>query len=71
MMLHAIVFATISVMAPNGAEVCRVKPPDCGADAVVETTNLTGGVAWRIRYADTPRTVANEEWAFDFGRDFK
>ncbi len=65
-------FAAIAVASPDGPSVCRVTPPTCGAGVVVETTNLTGGVAWRIRYDGTaPRTVANEEWTFDFGGDFK
>ena len=68
----SILAAALSVTTPSGETVCRVTPPDLPADAVIETTNLTGGVAWRIRYGGTaPRTVANEEWTFDFGGDFK
>lgn len=68
----SILAAALSVTTPSGENVCRVTPPSLPADAVIETTNLTGGVAWRIRYGGTaPRTVANEEWTFDFGGDFK
>jgi len=68
----SILAAALSVTTPSGETVCRVTPPNLPAGAVIETTNLTGGVAWRIRYGGTaPRTVANEEWTFDFGRDFK
>ena len=68
----SILAAALSVTTPSGETVCRVTPPSLPADAVIETTNLTGGVAWRIRYGGTaPRTVANEEWTFDFGGDFK
>ena len=72
MTIPLLLASALAVTAPDGAVVCRVTPPSLPADAVIETTNLTGGVAWRIRYGGTaPRTVANEEWTFDFGGDFK
>ena len=68
----SILAAAISVLAPNGDVLCRVTPPDPGPDATIESTNLVGGVAWRIRYGGTaPRKIPNEEWTFDFERDFK
>ena len=72
MTLPLILASALAVTAPDGAAVCRVTPPDLGADARLETTNLPGGVAWRIRYDGTgPRTVAREEWTFDFGKDLR
>ena len=41
----SILAAALSVTTPSGETVCRVTPPDLPADAVIETTNLTGGVA--------------------------
>ncbi|MBP5319897.1 MAG: glycoside hydrolase family 97 catalytic domain-containing protein [Kiritimatiellae bacterium] len=70
MILCSLLAATISVTTPSGEPVCRVTPPDLAADTVIETTNLTGGVAWRIRYSGASRKVTNEEWTFDFGHDF-
>ena len=64
------VLAAISVATPDGLKVCSVTPPECGAGSVVETTNITGGVAWRIRHS-AAGTVGDEVWTFDFGRDFK
>ena len=64
--------ATFRVAAPDGSAVCTVTPPDYGAGAVLETTNLTGGVAWRVRFTGTgERTIEKEEWTFDFGEDFR
>ena len=64
--------ATFRVAAPDGSAVCTVTPPDYGAGAVLETTNLTGGVAWRVRFTGTgERTIEREEWTFDFGEDFR
>lgn len=64
--------ATFRVAAPDGSAVCSVAPPDHGADAAVETTNVAGAVAWRIRYDGTgERTIENEEWVFDFGADLR
>ena len=45
--------ATFRVAAPDGSAVCTVTPPDYGAGAVLETTNLTGCVAWRVRFTGT------------------
>ena len=64
--------ATFRVAAPDGSTVCTVTPPDYGAGAVLETTNLMGGVAWRVRFTGTgERTIETEEWTFDFGEDFR
>ena len=64
--------AAFRVVAPDGSTVCMVTPPDYGAGAVLETTNLTGGVAWHVRFTGTgERTVEKEEWTFDFGEDFR
>ena len=41
----SILAAALSVTTPSGEAICRVTPPDLPADAVIETTNLTGGVA--------------------------
>ena len=72
MTLPFLLASALAVTAPDGAAVCRVTPPDLGADARLETTNLPGGVAWRIRYDGAgPRTVAREEWTFDFGKDLR
>ena len=72
MTLPLVLASALAVTAPDGAAVCRVTPPDLGADARLETTNLPGGVAWRVRYDGTgPRTVAREEWTFDFGKDLR
>ena len=72
MTLPLLLASALAVTAPDGAAVCRVTPPDLGADARLETTNMPGGVAWRIRYDGTgPRTVAREEWTFDFGKDLR
>ena len=72
MTLPLLLASALAVTAPDGSAVCRVTPPDLGTDARLETTNLPGGVAWRIRYDGTgPRTVAREEWTFDFGKDLR
>ena len=63
--------AAISVAAPDGSVACRVTPPACPAGVTIETTNVVGAVAWRIRYAGAARMVGNEKWTFDFGRDFR
>ena len=64
--------ATFRVAAPDGSAVCTVTPPDYGPGAVLETTNLTGCVAWRVRFTGTgERTIEKEEWTFDFGEDFR
>ncbi len=60
--------AAIAVAGPSGEKVCEVTPPALVEGASLETTNLCGGVAWRIRYDGIgERTVENEEWTFDFG----
>ena len=69
--LSSLLAAAISVAAPDGSVACRVTPPACPTGATIETTNVAGAVAWRIRYAGAARMVENEEWTFDFGRDFK
>ena len=64
--------ATFRVAAPDGSAVCSVTPPVYGAGASLETTNVAGAVAWRIRYDGMgERTIENEEWVFDFGVDLK
>lgn len=64
--------ATFRVAAPDGSVVCTVTPPDYGPGAVLETTNLTGCVAWRVRFTGMgERTIEKEEWTFDFGEDFR
>ena len=45
MTLPLVLASALAVTAPDGAAVCRVTPPDLGADARLETTNLPGGVA--------------------------
>lgn len=62
MPMMSFVLAAISVATPDGLKVCGVTPPECGAVAVVETTNMTGGIAWRIRYSGGARTVGDEVW---------
>jgi len=64
--------AAIAVAGPSGEKVCEVTPPALVEGASLETTNLCGGVAWRIRYDGIgERTVENEEWIFDFGSDLR
>ena len=71
-MYAVLLAAAMTVVSPDGTKVCSVTPPEVGADARVETTNLVGGVAWRIHYGGTgERTVENEEWLFDFGEDLR
>ena len=45
MTIPLLLASALAVTAPDGAVVCRVTPPSLPADAVIETTNLTGGVA--------------------------
>lgn len=64
--------AAFAVFCPGGEKVCDVTPPSLGEGAVIETTNLVGAVAWRIRFeGDGERVVENEEWTFDFGADLR
>ena len=62
----------VAVLGPSGTKVCEVTPPDYGPGAVVETTNLTGGVAWRVKFTgEGTRTLQDETWTFDFGKDLR
>ena len=68
LMLAAVVFA----LSRDNTKVCEVTLPAVDADAVIESTNLVDGVAWRIRYTGVgERTISNEEWVFDFGADLR
>ena len=64
--------AAIAVAGPSGEKVCEVTSPELPQGAVLETTNVANAVAWRIRYEGVgERTIANEEWIFDFGDDLR
>ena len=61
-----------SVPSPDGAKACVVTPPVLSAGMTLETTNLTDGVAWRVRYDGVGECiVSNETWTFDFGEDLR
>ena len=67
-----ILLAALAVAGPSGEKVCEVTPPELPQGAVLETTNVANAVAWRIRYEGVDeRTIANEEWVFDFGEDLR
>jgi len=67
-----ILLAAIAVAGPSCEKVCEVTPPELPQGAVLETTNVANAVAWRIRYEGVGvRTIANEEWVFDFGDDLR
>ena len=67
-----ILLAVLAVAGPSGEKVCEVTPPELPQGAVLETTNVANAVAWRIRYEGVDeRTIANEEWVFDFGDDLR
>ena len=67
-----ILLAALAVAGPSGEKVCEVTPPELPQGAVLETTNVANAVAWRIRYEGVgERTIANEEWVFDFGDDLR
>ena len=71
-MNFVLMLATVVVMGPCGEKVCEVTPPTAPDQAVVETTNFAGTVAWRFRFDGTgPRTLKQEELLFDFGSDFR
>ncbi|MGN0834010.1 MAG: glycoside hydrolase family 97 catalytic domain-containing protein [Kiritimatiellia bacterium] len=70
MTTSALLLASVLLTTPEGVRVCTVTPPELGADARLETTNVLGCTAWRIHYAGAgEKMVANEEWRFDFGED--
>lgn len=71
-MIGCVLLAAFEVLGPSGGKVCEVTLPDYGEGARVETTNLLGGVAWRVHYEGAcERVVESEEALFDFGADFK
>ena len=71
-MFSILTIAAIAVMGPTGRTVCSVTPPDFGLGAVIETTNLTEGVAWRVKFTgEGMRTLKDETWTFDFGDDLR
>ena len=70
MTLSLTLLAALAVSLPGGGQVCSVTPPMLDASAHLETTNVLGATAWRIRYDGVgERTIASEDWTFDFGSD--
>ena len=70
MTISLTLLAALAVSLPGGGQVCSVTPPELDASAHLETTNVLGATAWRIRYDGVgERTIASEDWTFDFGKD--
>ncbi len=70
MTLTTTLFAAILLTAPDGSRVCSVTPPELAADVHLETTNVLGCTAWRLRHEGSgEKTIAAEDWLFDFGED--
>lgn len=63
--------AAFAVFGPSNEKVCEVTEPTI-QDAVVETKKMEGGIAFRLHLKGKgERTIENEEWIFDFGKDLK
>ena len=69
-MINMLLLAAVLLKTPEGSPVCTVTPPEVESGVRLETTNVLGCTAWRLHYEGTgEKTIANEEWLFDFGDD--
>lgn len=70
MMINTYLFAALLLTTPEGRAVCSVTPPELESSVRLETTNVLGCTAWRLHHEGTgEKTIADEEWLFDFGDD--
>ena len=70
MILTSYLVASVLLTTPRGSQVCSVTPPQPEANVRLETTNVLGCTAWRLHHEGAgEKTIASEEWLFDFGDD--